>query len=267
MATSIVEAGNIIIEVLVPAVRGEQGEASTVAGPQGPAGPAGPTGATSTVAGPIGPTGATGQTGSAGPTGATGATGTTGQTGPTGTSSAKKSSSYNGFYIMGGTANTELYVPPAFGPGYSDLSMGGLMSSVAYNHGGTPPTPNSSTYSSLTYPIKGSLIDVQHNVSEIRMSTRGLDWGYPTITNKTFFMSVWHSATVAPQNTSSNTYTCVGVSETTIVGSSSLESALNTVSVTGLGITGGSIWFGFGWKATGPTSADYRLNWNLHLYE
>jgi hypothetical protein len=145
--------------------------------------------------------------------------------------------------------------------------MGILTQITGYNHGGTPPTAGSSTYSSLTYGIKGSLIDVPHNVSEIKMSTRGLDWGFPLIVNKTFFMSVWHSPTVAPQDTSSNTYKCIGVSETTITGSSSIETALNTISVTGLGVTGGSMWFGFGWKTTGMTSADYRLNWNLHLYE
>jgi hypothetical protein len=291
MATSIIESGNIIIEVSVPAVKGDQGPVgptgsqgtqgetgpsgptganSTVPGPTGPTGPTGvtgvtgPTGVTSTVPGPAGPTGETGPVGGIGPTGATGATG---MTGPTGTSTAKKSSSYNGFYAVSATATNVLYAPPAFGPSYSDASTGLLTQLVSYNHGGTPPTPNSSTHSSLAYSIKGSLVDVPHNVSEIKMSTRGLNWGSAVVTNQVFFMSLWHSPTVASQGLSSSTYTCIGVAESTLDTSSSILTALNTIGLTGLGITGGSMWFGFGWKTAGPTSADYRLNWNLHLYE
>lgn len=269
MATSIIESGNIIIEVSVPAVKGDQGPigptgSQGVQGETGPAGPTGATGASSTVQGPTGPTGSTGATGGTGPTGATGSTGTTG---PTGSSTAKKSSSYNGFYAVAATATNVLYAPPAFGPSYSDANTGLLTQLVSYNHGGTPPTPNSSTHSSIPYSIKGSLVDIPHNVSEIKMSTRGLNWGSATVTNQTFFMSLWHSPTVASEGTSSSTYTCIGVAESTLDASSSIITALNTIGLTGLGITGGSMWFGFGWKTSGPTSADYKLNWNLHLYE
>jgi hypothetical protein len=269
MATTIIEGSNIIVEVKVPSVRGDQGIPGPT-GPQGnigdtgPAGPAGPTGAASTVQGP---TGATGGTGGTGGTGATGATGATGGTGATGTSTAKKSSSYNGFYAVAATATNVLYAPPAFGPSYSDASTGSLTLSISYNHGGTPPTPNSSTHSSIPYSIKGSLVDVPHNVSEIKMSTRGLNWGSATVTNQTFFMSLWHSPTVASEGASSSTYRCIGVAESTLDASSSIITALNTIGLTGLGVTGGSMWFGFGWKTAGPTSADYKLNWNLHLYE
>jgi hypothetical protein len=296
MATTIIEGSNIIVEVKVPSVRGDQGipgptgiqgvagdtgptgptgstgatgAASTVQGPTGVTGITGATGATgaaSTVAGPTGATGATGLTGS-GVTGPTGATGSTGATGPTGVATSVSSSSYNGFYVVKGTATNVLYAPPSFGPGYSDLTTDQLTSSIAYNHAGTPPTANSSTHSSLTYSIKGSLVDVPHNVSKIVMSTRGLNFGSATVTNQTFFMSLWHSATVAPESTSSVTYTCIGVAEALLDASSGIISARNTISLTGLGVTGGSMWFGFGWKTAGPTAADYKLNWNLHLYE
>ena len=285
-----------IVEVKVPSVRGDQGipgptgiqgvagdtgptgptgstgatgAASTVQGPTGVTGPTGATGATgaaSTVAGPTGATGATGLTGS-GVTGPTGATGSTGATGPTGVATSVRSSSYNGFYAVASTATNVLYAPPAFGPAYSDSVTDQITSSISYNHAGTPPTPNSSTHSSLTYSVKGSLIDVPHNVSKIVMSTRGLNWGSATVTNQTFFMSLWHSATVAPESTSSVTYTCIGVAEALLDASSGIISARNTISLTGLGVTGGSMWFGFGWKTAGPTAADYKLNWNLHLYE
>ena len=99
------------------------------------------------------------------------------------------------------------------------------------------------------------------------MSTRGLNWGAVTVTNQTFFMSLWHSPTVASEGTGSVTYTCIGVAESLLDASSSIISARNTISLTGLGITGGSMWFGFGWKTSGPTAADYKLNWNLYLYE
>lgn len=296
MATTIIEGNNIIVEVKVPSVRGDQG----IHGPTGPqgntgdTGPAGPTGATgatgavstvqgptgvtgitgatgatgaaSTVAGPTGATGATGLTGS-GVTGPTGATGSTGATGPTGVATSVRSSSYNGFYAIKGTATSVLYAPPAFGPAYSDSVTDQITSLISYNHAGTPPTPNSSTHSSLTYSIKGSLVDVPHNVSKIVMSTRGLNWGSATVTNQTFFMSLWHSSSVASEGTGSSTYTCIGVAESLLDASSSILSARNTISLTGLGITGGSMWFGFGWKTSGPTAADYKLNWNLHLYE
>ena len=271
MATTIIEGSNIIVEVKVPSVRGDQGIPGPT-GPQGntgdtgPTGPTGATGAASTVQGPTGATGAAGATGTS-ITGPTGATGSTGATGPTGTVTSLRSSSYNGFYAIAGTATNALYAPPTFGPSYSDNNTGLLTSLISYNHAGTPPTPNSSTFSSLTYNIKGSLVDVPHNVSKIVMSTRGLNWGAVTVTNQTFFMSLWHSPTVASEGTGSVTYTCIGVAESLLDASSSIISARNTISLTGLGITGGSMWFGFGWKTSGPTAADYKLNWNLHLYE
>ena len=300
MATTIIEGSNIIVEVKVPSVRGDQGIPGPTGpqgnngdtghtgptgvtgetGAQGPIGPVGATGATGATGstGATGPTGATGSTGATGPTGSTGATGigvtgptgatgAVGATGPTGTVTSLRSSSYNGFYAIKGTATNTLYAPPSFGPAYSDSVTDQITSSISYNHAGTPPTPNSSTHSSLTYSIKGSLVDVPHNVSKIVMSTRGLNWGSATVTNQTFFMSLWHSPTVASEGTGSVTYTCIGVAESLLDASSSILSARNTISLTGLGLTGGSMWFGFGWKTTGPTAADYKLNWNLHLYE
>lgn len=178
-----------------------------------------------------------------------------------------KSTSHTGYLELKTNSQTVLMAGPSNGIYAADYTSGND-TTISYNHGGTIPTPGVTTDSEYPYNIRGSMIDLHHDVSELSFTARMRDQGQQA-GGDGIFISLWYNSSGAADTFTQATYTCIATGSTTFPGSSlNIINVKISATATGLSLVeGGSLYYGFGWIDAPPSAPDVFVNWSLNLYE
>jgi len=178
-----------------------------------------------------------------------------------------KSTSHTGYLELKTNSQTVLMAGPSNGIYAADYTSGND-TLISYNHGGTIPTPGVTTDNEYPYNIRGCMIDLHHDVSELSFNARMRDQGQQAGGDE-IFISLWYNSSGAADTFTQSTYTCIATGSTTFPGSSlNIINVKISAAATGLSLVeGGSLYYGFGWVDAPPSAPDVFVNWSLNLYE
>lgn len=178
-----------------------------------------------------------------------------------------KSTSHTGYLEILTNSQTVLMAGPSNGV-YAADNTSGNNTTISYNHGGTIPTPGVTTDSEYPYYLRGCMVDLHHDVSELSFTARMRDQGQQA-GGDGIFISLWYNSSGAADTFTQATYTCIATGSTTFPGSSlNIINVKISATATGLSLVeGGSLYYGFGWIDAPPANPDILVNWSLGLYE
>lgn len=178
-----------------------------------------------------------------------------------------KSSTHSGYLEIKSTSTTREFTGPTNGIYASDYTTGNNTDFIT-NHNGTAPTAGTTTISQYPYYVRGTLVDLHHDVSEISINARLRD-SSSNAAGDQFFMAAYALSGGAAETFTQGTYTCIAVGTGTIP-SSSTNITLGLVSATNSGLSlsaGDSVVVTFGWIDTPGATPDIAVNWSMGLFE